>query len=326
MVAALGRLYNLKVDGTSIDFTRNGMHYQIAAPTRSLVRAAPYLQTNMLLSQVSSITDVSESDLRELLIALKNEGLEPDPESKDVLSGEELYEVFRRRLPDYLLEAFSARYWDVMLSGRGSRGLYIGYLCELYHYTRNAARHMPLAVSACPPEWRSVKRLLTTHYLEEWNHFDFFSNALSAMGISRPEIEASEPLPSTLAMSNFMRQAARVSPLAYSICSAILEGTTESAGSYGEFFKKIATLYELPRGAIQPIFDHLALDGQYDHKSLFGEICGAIAPIRLEEVERTLSFGQQMVDHIYLWSAQILSFYERFPNGAVRRKFDISTD
>ena len=32
-----------------------------------------------------------------------------------------------------------------MTSGRGSRALFVGWLIELYHYTRNANRHMPLS-------------------------------------------------------------------------------------------------------------------------------------------------------------------------------------
>ena len=42
-------------------------------------------------------------------------------------------------------EAFSHPFWERMMSGKGSARLYSGWLFELYHYTRNANRHMPLS-------------------------------------------------------------------------------------------------------------------------------------------------------------------------------------
>ena len=63
-----------------------------------------------------------------------------------MLSGEEFHrDYFSKLLPSWLGEAFSHPFWDRMMSGKGSARLYTGWLFELYHYTRNANRHMPLS-------------------------------------------------------------------------------------------------------------------------------------------------------------------------------------
>jgi pyrroloquinoline quinone (PQQ) biosynthesis protein C len=323
--ASLKRMYNGSASNAEFCFVRNGTEYSVRAPSDRIASAVPYLQTDVPLRDLQKITGAPEHALIAMRQQLEAEGLSGALPS-DELSGPQFYAIVRERLADWLAEAFSGKYWDVMRSGAGSRGLYIGYLSELYHYTRNASRHMPLAVACCPSELKRVKRLLVTHYLEEWNHFGFFASALSAMGIPARAVAASEPLPSTLEMSNFMRQAARESPLCYSICSAILEGTTEDGDSYTRFFKDVAQHYGIPDGAVRPIFEHLALDEEYQHKSLFAEICDEFASIPAAEANRVLSFAQQMVDHIFLWGEHILRYYSARWHGELRREFDVAVD
>lgn len=323
--APLKKLYDLRQEGDNLLFVRRGVSYNLEISDPALSRALPYLQTSIPLDRIAKVTGVPQATLKDIGAQLGDEDLLDVPESGPV-AGKEFYRRFRETLPDWLHEAFSAPYWEVMLSGKGSRELYIGYLLELYHYTRNANRHMPLVVATCPPEWKELKRLLATHYFEEWNHYDFFADALEAMGVSRREVEQSDPLPSTLEMSNFMRQAARTSTLCYAICSAILEGTTEDNQSFGDYFSAIGRLYEIPEAAIKPLFDHLALDAGYDHKSLFGQICEAAPELPREEAERAMSFGRQMIDHIYLWTDHIHRYYASARRGPVRRVFDLNRD
>src|SRR5215831_13433134 len=100
-----------------------------------------------------------------------------------------------------------------MTSGKGSRRLFSGWLIELYHYTRNANRHMPL--SCAHAREKAIKMLRARHYAEEWNHYHYFMRSLKALGYTEAAVSDSVPLPMTLALSNFMRQAAREDVLAY---------------------------------------------------------------------------------------------------------------
>ena len=131
----------------------------------------------------------------------------------------------------------------------------------------------------------------------------------------------------TLALSNFMRQAAREDILAYSICSAVLEGTTTDRKTYNPYYEKCAELYGIPREAIQPIYAHLDLDVQYQHSDLFLDILehGPEMSGRAR-AGRVLDYGHQLVEHIWLWTDNIEKYYEVESEpgaaAAVRRPLD----
>src|SRR3954470_7580733 len=77
------------------------------------------------------------------------------------LTGVELHTLFNKLLPSWLDEAFSHPFWDRMTSGRGSKRMYSGWLIELYHYTRNANRHMPL--SCAHTKEKAIKNMRAKH-------------------------------------------------------------------------------------------------------------------------------------------------------------------
>jgi pyrroloquinoline quinone (PQQ) biosynthesis protein C len=237
------------------------------------------------------------------------------------LTGEEFHrDYFAKFLPSWLGEAFSHPFWERMMNGKGSARLYTGWLFELYHYTRNANRHMPL--SCAHTHSKPIKALRAKHYAEEWNHYHYFSKSLKALGFTEEDVRTSVPLPMTLALSNFMRQAAREDVLAYSICSAVLEGTTTDRGTYSPYYEKAAELYGIPRGAVTPIFAHLDLDVQYQHSDLFLEICRTVDTLSAERASLVLDYGHQLVEHIWMWTENIERYYEDETNPMPRRAFD----
>ena len=206
------------------------------------------------------------------------------------------------------------------MSGRGSARLFTGWLIELYHYTKNANRHMPL--SCAYGHDKPIKQLRAKHYAEEWNHYHYFMKSLKALGFTEPQIATSVPLPMTLALSNFMRQAAREDVLAYSICSAVLEGTTTDRSTYNPYYEKSAQLYGIPKEAIAPIYAHLDLDVQYQHSDLFLEILEKVPTLEAKRVSRVLDYGHELVEHIWLWTDNIEKYYELESNPMPRRPFD----
>ena len=130
------------------------------------------------------------------------------------------------------------------------------------------------------------------------------------------------PLAMTLALSNFMRQAAREDALAYSICSAVLEGTTVNSASYNPYHEKVVELYGVPRAAVQPIYDHLDLDKQYDHKNLFEEVLETVDEVPAKRAGVVLDYGHQLIEHIWMWTDSIDRYYGNEQNAVPRRPFD----
>ncbi len=210
------------------------------------------------------------------------------------------------------------------MCGKGSARLFSGWLIELYHYTRNANRHMPL--SCAYTREKAIKTLRAKHYAEEWSHYHYFMNSLKALGYSDAEIRDSVPLPTTLALSNFMRQAAREDILCYSICSAVLEGTTTDRDQYNPYYEKSAELYKIPREAIAPIYAHLDLDIQYGHSDLFLDILKTVDAITPKRAGRIIEYGHQLVELIWLWTDNIEKYYDDEKNPFPRRQFDPTFD
>ena len=233
-------------------------------------------------------------------------------------------DYFSKALPSWLTQSFDHPFWERMTSGKGSKRLFSGWMIELYHYTLNANRHMSL--SCAHTRVKPLKAMRAKHYAEEWNHYHYFSKSLRALGFSNAEINNSVPLPMTLALSNFMRQAAREDILAYSICSAVLEGTTVDRGTYNPYYEKCVELYEIPRTAIQPIYDHLDLDIKYGHSDLFLEMLQKVEHIDAARAGRILEYGHQLVEHIWLWTDNIEKYYDNEKNIVPRRQFDPSLD
>jgi pyrroloquinoline quinone (PQQ) biosynthesis protein C len=266
-----------------------------------------------------------ESQIAALLGTFHEAGLLVQPPGPRQISGAEFCKThFEPLLPSWLNKAFSHPFWDRMMEGRGSARLYAGWLVELYHYTLNANRHMPLATAHCSA--KPVKALLAKHYEEEWNHYHFFSRAASAMGYSTAAVRESAALPMTMEMSDFMRQAARTDILCYAICSAVLEGTTTDGGAFNPFYEQVQALYGVPKAAVKPIYDHLELDAKYQHANLFEEICAHEGWLSTERAARVLDFGHQMVEHIWLWTDNIEQYYGDESNPMPRPKFDAYKD
>jgi len=288
-------------------------------------RVAAWLPSVQGVAELSRDLGLDEARVPRLFETLEESGLlyRVDAGAKS-MTGLEFHERFSTVLNSWLTEAFSHPFWERMMSGKGSARLFTGWLIELYHYTKNANRHMPL--SAAHAHEKPIKQLRAKHYAEEWNHYHYFMKSLKALGYTEPQIAESVALPMTLALSNFMRQAARHDILAYSICSAVLEGTTTDRKTYNPYYDKAGELYGIPREAIQPIYAHLDLDVKYQHSDLFRDILEHVPEMSAERASTVLDYGHQLVEHIWLWTDNIEKYYQVESNPVPRRPFDVRVD
>jgi pyrroloquinoline quinone (PQQ) biosynthesis protein C len=281
-----------------------------------------WLPTNRGVGELEAAAGMDEARLSRLAARLAEAGLlYRRADIPAAVSGKQFYEQhFEPALDAWLSEAFSHPFWERMMSGRGSARLHAGWTMELYHYTKNANRHMPL--SCAHAREKAIKLLRAKHYAEEWNHYHYFAKSLKYLGFPGEVVEGSVPLPMTLALSNFMRQAAREDILAYSICSAVLEGTTVNRKTYNPYHEKVVELYGVPREAVKPIYDHLDLDIQYQHSNLFLDILNTVDSMPAARGGRVLDYGHQLVEHIWMWTDSIEKYYGDESNPVPRRPFD----
>ena len=288
-------------------------------------KVADWLPSVRGMAELSKDLGMDEAKVPRFLEALEKTGLLYRVEkAPGEISGVEFHARFSTVLQSWLSEAFSHPFWERMMSGKGSARLFTGWLIELYHYTKNANRHMPL--SCAFGREKAIKQLRAKHYAEEWNHYHYFMKSLKALSFTEPQIAESVPLPMTLALSNFMRQAARQDILAYSICSAVLEGTTTDRKTYNPYYEKSAELYGIPKAAVAPIYAHLDLDVQYQHSDLFHEILEVVPAMSAERASLVLDYGHQLVEHIWLWTDNIEKYYQVESNAVPRAPFDAQVD
>src|SRR5215471_5306677 len=288
-------------------------------------KIADWLPSVRGVADLSRELGMAEAKVPRLMEALVQSGLLSVVDGvPGEMTGPEFHARFSSVLTSWLSEAFAHPFWERMMSGKGSARLFTGWLIELYHYTKNANRHMPL--SAAHAHEKPIKQLRAKHYAEEWNHYHYFMKSLKALGYAEPQIADSVPLPMTLALSNFMRQAARHDILAYSICSAVLEGTTTDRKTYNPYYDKSGELYGIPREAIQPIYAHLDLDVKYQHSDLFRDILEHVPEMSAERASTVLDYGHQLVEHIWLWTDNIEKYYQVEKNPVPRRPFDVRVD
>jgi len=288
-------------------------------------KVAAWLPSVRGVADLSREMQMDEAKVPKFIQALEQSGLLYRPtDGSKTMTGLEFHASFSAVLNSWLSEAFAHPFWTRMMTGKGSARLFTGWLIELYHYTKNANRHMPL--SAAMAHEKPIKQLRAKHYAEEWNHYHYFMRSLKALGFAEDQIADSVPLPMTLALSNFMRQAARQDVLAYSICSAGLEGTTTDRGTYNPYYQKAGELYGIPKEAIEPIYAHLDLDVQYQHSDLFKDILETVPQMSAERASVVLDYGHQLVEHIWLWTENIEKYYQVDSNPVPRRPFDIARD
>ncbi len=316
------RVYEAAPKGDSVSVRLSDREVQLGSREFALYeKVAERVPSVQSEKEIAADLGMDQARLRRLMTALEGAGLLYRQDAvPETLSGVDLHTLFNKILPSWLDEAFSHPFWERMTSGNGSRRMYSGWLIELYHYTRNANRHMPL--SCAHTKEKAIKNMRAKHYAEEWNHYHYFLKALKALGFSDESVINSVPLPMSLALSNFMRQAAREDILAYSICSAVLEGTTVNRGAYNPYYEKCAELYKLPQEAIAPIYAHLDLDVQYQHSDLFLDILNTVKTIPAARAGRVLEYGHQLVEHIWLWTDSIEKYYGVESNPMPRPKFN----
>jgi pyrroloquinoline quinone (PQQ) biosynthesis protein C len=292
---------------------------------QSYQRVVEQLPTNEGVDKLGEKVGMDQARVPRFLAALEKAGLLYRTDGlPSTLSGAQFYERFAAVLNSWLDEAFRHPFWERMMSGRGSKALFTGWLIELYHYTKNANRHMPL--SCAFGREKAIKLLRAKHYAEEWNHYHYFMKSLKALGFTEPQIADSVPLPMTLALSNFMRQAAREDILAYSICSAVLEGTTTDRRTYNPYYEKAGQLYGVPKEAIAPIYAHLDLDVQYQHSNLFLDILQHVDTMSAQRATVVLNYGHQLVEHIWMWTENIEKYYDVATNPVPRRSYSSRLD
>lgn len=178
-----------------------------------------------------------------------------------------------------------------LLGGELHRRRLLGSLVETYHFVSSASYHIGAAVAHAPST--AIRDGLSRLFADEWKHGRDLRKGLLAAGLSEREIDASQPLPETRSVINYLRALGSTDLLSYGVCAAINE-SPKSDTAIKKSWDDIARLGLLPVEAITPFRGHELEDEASDHAAisvlLFSEH-GAISGTQQQQIrDHVVSF------------------------------------
>ncbi len=262
--------------------------------------------------EIAEATGLSDGSVENLLGHLIEHGLAnlgPDG-AGEAIPSREFFQLTRGLFSSWKDRLFGHPLWDSLATGEATRSQFIGWLIETYHFIEAANQRMPYAVAMA--DNHEVARMIAHHYKEEYDHADFFLQALEAVGIDSESAIRSRPLPGTQAVAGYMRECARRDCLEYAACSGFLESTGDDRDKAREFYQRLIQHYapDNPK-AVTPMADHTDLDEAYGHGDLFESVCGSLDSLSPQRASNVLQATEGLVETLELWSTDIYVTYEK---------------
>jgi hypothetical protein len=213
--------------------------------------------------------------------------------------------ILRRRYAVWNTELFSQLLWRFLLSGKAKPDLVNGWLLESYHFIRGASARLAYATSLSHDD--RVTPYFLDHHLEEYDHYNFFEDSLRRQNVN---FAGAVPLPSTEAIINFARMAARRGPLHYMACSGLLESSGSDTMRAVEFYRTIAAYHdEEGSGFTEPLLAHVLLDQEYQHGSICARVLGNFGRIETRLANDILDTAERFKDTIVYWFKDVYRTY-----------------
>jgi len=117
-------------------------------------------------------------------------------------------------------------------------------------------------------------------------------------------------LPSTEAIINFARGAARRGPLHYMACSGLLESSGSDTARAVEFFNSLTASYDTEQsGFVEPLIEHVLLDQAYRHGSICERILGQFNEIDVTVANDVIDTAAGFKDTIIYWFRDVYRAY-----------------
>ncbi|MGY3586646.1 hypothetical protein ACVIGB_004296 [Bradyrhizobium sp. USDA 4341] len=274
------------------------------------------------VAEIAKGANVEEGTLARFLSVLREHDLAIEAEPAGY-TGQELASLLADLYRDWNPSLFSRSLWSSLTWGTATQGVLDGWLIESYHFIRGANARLAYA-AACTSDTR-VRRIFAKHHSEEYDHFRFFADSLKRRNIDPLTVDKVGPLPSTMAVINMARRAARIDHLCYAACSGLLESTGSDAARARSFYDAVARHYDPDNtGFVEPMIQHVALDEGFNHGSVMRDVFEPIKEICSERANRIIATVSLFKETLELWFDEIERYYFLygvFDIGAKRRSY-----
>lgn len=237
-------------------------------------------------------------------------GLGGKARGSELTPGKVFHARHRRYCAHWLRPIYDHPFWDRVTSGRAGPEHILGFAFEKYHYIEGAHEHMALAAAHATPE---MMPHLARHFIEEYTHGDIYRRGLAHFYPDHVVV-ASQPLPSTRALVNFLNESAIRNSFSYYAGNELLQATENDsdAGDSTEieaFYDALLTHYPWAKPLVKSFIAHTRLDQELGHEDVFLEMCNAIPPLTEAEVDDALQTTKLMAEHLLVFMNGIDRYY-----------------
>jgi hypothetical protein len=264
----------------------------------------------------------SNSESRsELVRVLKQEQLAFDCLTASC-TGSQMAALLQETYSHWNQQLFSSLLWTSLFAGTAEDRVVDGWLIESYHFIRAANARLTYATAHADDE--RIRDIFAHQSLEEYNHHEFFAESLRRRGLDPVIVDRVGPLPTTRAVVDMARYAARADCLAYAACSGLLESTGSDADKARSFYRAVSENFDKEgKDFVAPMLEHINLDEAYEHGSVMRHVFDPIPVISAERADRIIQIAHLFKETLELWFDDILQTYFRkgVDRQALRRDY-----
>lgn len=210
--------------------------------------------------------------------------------------------------------------FNLLNTGSLRKEVLMGLLLETYHYVKSAPEHTGTAIVHCKNN--SWKNILVQYLVDEYNHSEFYIDALVKLGIEKERVFNAQPLIGTSSLLNMLSDIGRKSTLGYLACTNLFEANKFDYQHSKKITQNILKLYGLPANTMQGPLTHIEKDIEMNHNSLLGEALEEVQQLDLEEVNYAINCVHDLKHAFDQYHDQILQYYSDISNYIPRLKVD----
>lgn len=175
-----------------------------------------------------------------------------------------------------------------------------------------------------------IRGMLNDFYQEEHRHDDIVVRAFECLGITKVDLLAARPLPTTTSLIKLLSWWARTDPLFFMATIGILEGKldpdgdVEGAGETGAYdsFLVAADRAGLPTAFVEPLRRHAKVNAGHEHSAVSRELFAHVAGVDAETERRWHGKAHLFVEAYAAFYAGILAHYDGPARPLLRRTAD----
>jgi hypothetical protein len=209
---------------------------------------------------------------------------------------------------------FEGPFWTALLNSPEELppSVYHGFGLEnwffLFHENEFDAAVLSYPVSA------QLRSMLNDFYQEEHRHDDIVLRAFEPLGITKADLLASRPLPTTTALIRLLSWWARTDPLFFMATIGILEGRLDPEGDASETGAYDSFLVAADRAGLSPDFveplrRHAKVNAAHDHSAVSRELFAHVAGVDAETEQRWHGKAHLFVEAYAAFYEGVLAYY-----------------